>query len=1241
MRGKVKHTMVSVLLCGAMALAGLQPWTPPAVQAAQGQEGTGQGKTGRAGRTDIDKSLIRATAGSESAGEEAAKAVDGDPGTIWHSSWAEGHPTVPLSITLELDEAKEGLTQLRYLPRQDVKGSNPQWNGDILSYEVWVSSTDQQESSFQKVAVGDWAQDKEEKSATFAPVTAKYIRLTATHTKGNNDVEYDQYASAAEITLSCGGSVDLEGDRARLRAALAKAKAYLEEAGAGNAEAINLQGLADWAEVLLQNQYAVAEDLGIMAYSLLAELERLQEGKPAVTYSSFTPNSQWLDDRGAMIQAHGGGVLWDDRTQKYYWYGEHKGEDNIKNGCVAAIGVSCYSSTDLYNWKNEGIALPVFNHPAFLAGGEAAADTPMYLAESSEEYQAAKTAGKAVSPYDSLEKYNTASYIAQLNSLYEGSTAAEKKSLYQKLNWDSVLERPKVLYNSKNGNYVMWFHKDGEGAGNYSLAQVGIAVSDSPTGPFRLLDTINPLGKESRDMALFQDDDGKAYLLYSSEDNWTLYLAELNEDYTGLTGNYSRNYVDRDGSKGIYAREAPAIFKYDGNYYVITSGCTGWDPNVMGYSVTGDIRMGMSKDGGDGPFQMDGLKNPCIGTDANISFHGQSTFVLPVQGKEGCFIYMGDKWEKNNLKDSRYQWLPIQIDPEEKALVLAWDGTWEMGDFETLNSQAKIGLNRVIRQAGQLEAAEYDFGQERWQTFQQAFHTSMDLPFGTAEAEITKMKDAILQSMEGLKRWKPLDAALAEAGNRAEAAYTAESWKGVEEACDRGKSLGEGASDAQILQAAEAVWSALGKLVEVKMETEEISLKGKAVLADSQQPGNEAEKAVDGDSGTIWHCRWGGGATSLPHYLTIDLGQAYEDLYQLQYLPRQDKDSNGIATRYRILTSNSKKEIGQLSEADFTEVRTGSWEGDKTEKSAIFRTKEPARYLRFVITAGLGDFASAAEIRLLRGTPEVEEEPKPAEVKVTQITVTGEKAKLLKGQKASLRAVAAPENATNKKVIWSSSNGKVASVNANGVVTALSAGTAVIRATAADGSGIVGDYPVTVWVHQVKKITLKSNYKTVAAGKKATITATVATTGKTADKSLTFYTSNKKYATVSAKGVVSAKKAGAGKTVTITAAAKDGSGKKASVKIKIVKDAVKKITLSCKKKTIAAGKKTTVKAAVKATGKKANKALAYSSSNKKYATVNAKGVVTAKKAGKGKTVTIRAASTDGTNKKASIKIKIK
>ncbi len=66
-----------------------------------------------------------------------------------------------------------------------------------------------------------------------------------------------------------------------------------------------------------------------------------------------------------------------------------------------------------------------------------------------------------------------------------------------------------------------------------------------------------------------------------------------------------------------------------------------------------------------------------------------------------------------------------------------------------------------------------------------------------------------------------------------------------------------------------------------------------------------------------------------------------------------------------------------------------------------------------------------------------------------------------------------------------------------------------------------------------------------------------------------------------------------------------------------------------------------VKASVKTTGKSANKTLTWKSSNTKYATVNKKGVITTKKAGKGKTVTITAASTDGANKKATIKIKIK
>ena len=79
-------------------------------------------------------------------------------------------------------------------------------------------------------------------------------------------------------------------------------------------------------------------------------------------------------------------------------------------------------------------------------------------------------------------------------------------------------------------------------------------------------------GQMSRDMTLYVDEDGKAYHIYSSEENLTLQIAELSDDYLSHTGNYVR--VAPAGHN-----EAPAIFKKDGTYWMITSGCTGWAPN--------------------------------------------------------------------------------------------------------------------------------------------------------------------------------------------------------------------------------------------------------------------------------------------------------------------------------------------------------------------------------------------------------------------------------------------------------------------------------------------------------------------------------------------------------------------------------------------------------------------------------------------------------------------------------------
>ena len=76
--------------------------------------------------------------------------------------------------------------------------------------------------------------------------------------------------------------------------------------------------------------------------------------------SAFEPGALWLDNNGRHINAHGGGMLFHNGV--YYWYGEHKTEGGAGN--VAHVGVHCYESRDLYNWKDAGIALAVSKDPA-------------------------------------------------------------------------------------------------------------------------------------------------------------------------------------------------------------------------------------------------------------------------------------------------------------------------------------------------------------------------------------------------------------------------------------------------------------------------------------------------------------------------------------------------------------------------------------------------------------------------------------------------------------------------------------------------------------------------------------------------------------------------------------------------------------------------------------------------------------------------------------------------------------
>lgn len=238
-----------------------------------------------------------------------------------------------------------------------------------------------------------------------------------------------------------------------------------------------------------------------------------------------------------------------------------------------------------------------------------------------------------------------------------------------------VCERPKVIYCTATKKYVMWMHLD---SADYSAACAGIAVADTPAGPFEYLGAKRPIkfdgghpsekGSTYRDMNLLVDDDGKAYVFYSAEGNSTMYICRLNREFTGIEEpviegmTWSRNFI------GAY-REAPAPFKSRGKYFVITSGTTGWAPNPATYAMADNIL---------GPWVNRG--DPCIGQDSETTFRSQSTYVLPAPGQpDGNFIYMGDRWH-GGLEDSRYVWLPFTV-KEDHSMALEFLPQWDLSIF--------------------------------------------------------------------------------------------------------------------------------------------------------------------------------------------------------------------------------------------------------------------------------------------------------------------------------------------------------------------------------------------------------------------------------------------------------------------------------------------------------------------------------------------------------------------------------
>ncbi|HZG85975.1 immunoglobulin-like domain-containing protein [Paenibacillus sp.] len=226
------------------------------------------------------------------------------------------------------------------------------------------------------------------------------------------------------------------------------------------------------------------------------------------------------------------------------------------------------------------------------------------------------------------------------------------------------IERPKVLYNEKIGKYVLWGHW--EEAGNYNQANVVVAVSDTVDGDYQYLYRFRPNGMASRDFTVFQDDDGTAYLFGSTNNNYDMNVYRLTDDYLYVDEYLYTAFVGQH-------REAPAIAKKDGLYYLVTSGASGWYPNQGKYATTADLT---------DPFGWSELK--LLGNPS--TYYTQPAFIFKVQGSEAdAYIYVGDRWNPTALRTSQYIWLPLHLGGGTASMEYAaeWDLDVAAGTYET------------------------------------------------------------------------------------------------------------------------------------------------------------------------------------------------------------------------------------------------------------------------------------------------------------------------------------------------------------------------------------------------------------------------------------------------------------------------------------------------------------------------------------------------------------------------------
>ncbi len=239
-----------------------------------------------------------------------------------------------------------------------------------------------------------------------------------------------------------------------------------------------------------------------------------------------------------------------------------------------------------------------------------------------------------------------------------------------------IVERPKVIYDASTGMYVMYVHVDNS---SYTDRRVGVAVSTTACGPYTYRGGFSPLGNQSRDIGLFQDTDGSAYLM-SEDPNAGLRIYRLSADYLSVSGAVAL----------FQDLEAPAIVKAGGRYYLLASHLTGWGTNDNVYASATSLS---------GPWT--GFSD--VAQPGTNTYNSQTANIITVQGSSATtYIYAGDRWTTSNLGTSPLIWLPLTISGTTASI--SWYNSWSLdltaGTWTSNGSEPADGSTHFLTSAG-------------------------------------------------------------------------------------------------------------------------------------------------------------------------------------------------------------------------------------------------------------------------------------------------------------------------------------------------------------------------------------------------------------------------------------------------------------------------------------------------------------------------------------------------------------